>query len=86
MHLTFLQPMASGLREMMERFDKVMTVEISWCDSLDDELIDADSRRYSNLAWLLRGRYLVDVDCWCEVQGQPIKPRSIVDAINDRLA
>ncbi len=86
MHLTFLQPMASGLREIMERFDKVMTVEISWCDSFEDELIDANNRRYSNLAWLLRGRYLVDVDCWCEVQGQPIKPRSIVKAIQDRLA
>ena len=27
---------------------------------------------------LLRARYLVDVDCWTEVRGQPIKPGTIV--------
>jgi 2-oxoglutarate/2-oxoacid ferredoxin oxidoreductase subunit alpha len=26
---------------------------------------------------LLRARYLVDVDCWSEVRGQPIKPGSV---------
>jgi 2-oxoglutarate ferredoxin oxidoreductase subunit alpha len=62
-----------------------MTVEISWCDDLADEVIDEDNRRYSNLAWLLRARYLVDVDCWCEVKGQPIKPGSIERAIRERL-
>jgi 2-oxoglutarate ferredoxin oxidoreductase subunit alpha len=50
-----------------------------------DEMIDESNRRYSNLAWLLRGRYLVDVDCWCEVKGQPIKPGSIERAIRERL-
>jgi 2-oxoglutarate/2-oxoacid ferredoxin oxidoreductase subunit alpha len=85
-HLTFLQPMASGLEEMMRKFDKIMTVEISWCDSFEDEIIDNDNRRYSNLAWLLRGRYLRDVDCWCEVQGQPIKPGTIEKAIRARLS
>jgi 2-oxoglutarate ferredoxin oxidoreductase subunit alpha len=85
-HLTFLQPMASGLKEMMQKFDKIMTVEISWCDSFEDEIIDDNNRRFSNLAWLLRGRYLRDVDCWCEVQGQPIKPRTIEKAIRARLS
>ena len=85
LHLRFLQPMASGIKEVLERFEKVMTVELSWCDDLAHEMIDEENRRYSNLAWLLRGRYLVDVDCWCEVKGQPIKPGSIERAIRERL-
>jgi 2-oxoglutarate ferredoxin oxidoreductase subunit alpha len=85
LHLRFLQPMATGIKEIMQRFEKVMTVELSWCDDLADEVIDENNRRYSNLAWLLRGRYLVDVDCWCEVKGQPIKPGSIERAIRERL-
>jgi len=85
LHLKFLQPMASGIKEILERFDKVMTVELSWCDDPNDEMIDENNRRYSNLAWLLRGRYLIDVDCWCEVKGQPIKPGSVEKAIRARL-
>ena len=74
LHLTYLQPMASGIGEILKRFAQVMTVEMSWSDSVDDAYISAESRRYSNLAWLLRARYLVDVDCWSEVKGQPLKP------------
>jgi 2-oxoglutarate ferredoxin oxidoreductase subunit alpha len=85
LHLRFLQPMASGIKEILQRFEKVLAVEISWCDDLADEMIDESNRRYSNLAWLLRARYLVDVDCWCEVKGQPIKPGSIERAIRERL-
>jgi 2-oxoglutarate ferredoxin oxidoreductase subunit alpha len=85
MHLRFLQPMASGIKEILQRFKKVMTVELSWCDTMEDEIIDADNRRYSNLAWLLRGRYLVDTDCWCEVKGQPIKPGSVERVIRQKL-
>ena len=85
MHLKFLQPMASGVRKLLQRFDKVMTVENNWCDSLDDELISEDNRRYSNLAWLLRARYLVDVDCYGEARGQPLKPGAIVRAARLKL-
>jgi 2-oxoglutarate ferredoxin oxidoreductase subunit alpha len=85
LHLKFLQPMASGIKEIMERFKKVMTVELSWCDSYEDQVIDIDNRRYSNLAWLLRGRHLIDVDCWCEVKGQPIKPGSIERVLRAKL-
>ncbi|MCH7485993.1 MAG: 2-oxoacid:acceptor oxidoreductase subunit alpha [Proteobacteria bacterium] len=85
LHLRFIQPMPSGLGDVLNRFNKVMTVEGNWSDSLDDEIIDDDNRRYSELAWLLRARYLVDVDCWSEVRGQPIKPGTIVCAIRDRL-
>jgi 2-oxoglutarate ferredoxin oxidoreductase subunit alpha len=85
LHFRFLQPMASGIKEILHRFKKVMTVELSWCDSVDEEIIDEDNRRYSNLAWLLRARYLVDADCWCEVKGQPIKPGSIETVIREKL-
>jgi 2-oxoglutarate ferredoxin oxidoreductase subunit alpha len=85
LHLKFLQPMASGIEEVLRRFGKVMTVESGWCDSLDEELIDEDNRRYANLAWLLRARYLVDVDCWGEVRGRPIKPRTVEQIAREKL-
>lgn len=76
-HLRFLQPMQPGIKEIMQRFRKVMTVETNWSDSPDEEIIDETNRRYSALAILLRSRYLVDVDCWSEVRGQPVKPSTI---------
>ncbi len=86
LHLSFLQPMAPGLKEIMGRFGKVMTIESNWCDRPQDEIIDETNRRYSALAMLLRARYLVDVDCWSEVRGQPIKPGTIRRVILDKLA
>ncbi len=85
LHLKFLQPMASGIKEMLQGFRHVMTVESNWCDDLEDPLIDEENRRYSNLAWMLRARCLVDIDCWGEVKGQPIKPGSIEQVIRQRL-
>ena len=85
LHLQFLQPMASGLKEVMQRFGKVMTVESNWSDDPENRLIDADNRRYSALATMLRARYLVDVECWTEVRGRPIKPGVIVEALRARL-
>lgn len=86
LHIKYLQPMASGIREILQKFDRVMTVEINYSDSLDDELINEDNRRYANLAWLLRARFLIDIDCWSNVHGQPIKPGSIETMIRERLA
>ena len=43
------------------------------------------ARRYSTLAWLLRARYLVDADSWCEVKGQPMKPGNIARVIREKL-
>ncbi len=85
LHLRFLQPMAPGIGDLLQRFESVMTVEGNWSDSRDDEFINEDNRRYSELALLLRARYLVDVDCWSEVKGEPIKPGNIVRAICDKL-
>jgi len=85
LHLQFIQPLPSGIKEILNGFDQVMTVEGNWSDSYDHEIIDEDNRRYSELAWLLRARYLVDIDCWTEVRGQPIKPGTIVHEVSQRL-
>ncbi len=85
LHLTFLQPMAPGLKEIMQRFKKVISIEGNWSDDPKDAVIDDSNRRYSALAMLLRSRYLIDVDCWSEVRGQPIKPSSIRHVILEKL-
>lgn len=85
MHVRFLQPLPPGIKEAMKRFKQVMTIESNWSDSPQEEIIDETNRRYSALAMLLRSRYLVDVDCWSEVRGQPIKPGTICRVIRERL-
>ena len=85
LHLKFIQPMASGIREVLGRFKQVMTIENNWSDSLESELIDEDNRRYTELAMILRARFLVDIDCYSEVNGQPIKPGTIEQVILDKL-
>ena len=85
LHLKFIQPMASGIREVLGRFRQVMTIENNWSDDLDSELIDEENRRYSELALLLRSRTLVDIDCWSEVNGQPLKPGAVERVALDKL-
>jgi len=85
LHLRFLQPMPGGIKEILKRFRQAMTIEMSWCDKLEDELIDESNRRFSALAMMLRARYLADVDCWSTVRGQPIKPDAIYRVISDKL-
>ncbi|RAI31093.1 2-oxoacid:acceptor oxidoreductase subunit alpha [Rhodoplanes serenus] len=85
-HLHFLQPMQPGIKEIMARFRRVLCVEANWCDHPEDKLIDENNRRFSALAMMLRSRYLVDIDCWGEVKGQPIKPGTILDVIRARIA
>jgi len=85
LHLTFIQPLHGGLKEILGQFTKVMVVEGNWSDRLEDELVTEENRRYSNLGWLLRARFLIDIDCWGQVKGQPINPGAIVDAARLRL-
>jgi len=85
LHLQFLQPMAPGLKEIMQRFGKVITVESNWSDDPNDEIIDAENRRYSALATMLRARTLIDIDCWTEVRGRPIKPGIVAEAVRAKL-
>ena len=35
---------------------------------------------------MLRARYLVDVDCWSEVRGQPMKPDTLYNVFTRKLA
>jgi 2-oxoglutarate ferredoxin oxidoreductase subunit alpha len=83
--LRFLSPLEPGLKEIFARYKRVMTVEINYSDDLGDPLIDETSRRYAQLAWLLRATTLVDVDCWSRVPGQPIPPWMIEEALRGRL-
>lgn len=85
LHLTFIQPMPPGIGQILRGFKRVITIENNWCDQLEDEMIDADNRRYSALAMLLRSRFLVDVDCWSECRGTPLKPVTVRRVILERL-
>jgi 2-oxoglutarate ferredoxin oxidoreductase subunit alpha len=85
MHLRFIQPMPSGIREILQRFGHAMTIEGNWSDKPGDELIDEDNRRYSALAMMLRARFLKDIDCWSEARGQPIKPGDICRVVREAL-
>ncbi len=85
MHLRFLQPMQPGVKDAMKRFRKVITVETNWSDAADEPIIDEHNRRYAALAMLLRARYLVDVDCWTQVRGQPVTPGTILRVIRQKL-
>lgn len=85
-HLRFLAPLEPGLKEIFARFRRVMTVEINYSDDLKAPLITDETRRYAQLAMLLRGQTLVDVDCWSVVYGHPLQPGMIHGVIRERLA
>jgi len=82
--LTFLSPLEPGLKQIFSRFKKVMTVEINYSDTLGDPYITEETRRYGQLAWMLRAHTLVDVDCWTSCPGQPLRPNDIFNAIVER--
>ena len=85
MQLQFLHPMPPGIKEIMRGFDRVLTIENNWSDRRDEAIIDETNRSYSALATLLRARYLVDVDCFSEVRGQPITPGTIRRVLMQKL-
>lgn len=85
MHLRFLQPLPSGIKEILRGFQQVLTVENNWSDRPEDPIIDETNRRYAALAMLLRARYLVDIDCFTEDRGQPIKPSTIRRVLEAKL-
>ena len=85
LHLTFLQPMQPGIKEILAGFKKIITIENNWCDQWEDEIIDETNRRYSALATLLRARYLFDIDCWSDCRGTPLKPNTVRNVILERL-
>lgn len=85
LHLRFLSPMEPGLKEIFQRFRKVMTVEINYSDDPADPYITEENRRRGQLAWLLRAQTLVDVDCWTRVLGEPMRPGAILRAIKSHI-
>jgi 2-oxoglutarate ferredoxin oxidoreductase subunit alpha len=85
LHLRFLSPLEPGLREIFQRYRKVMTVEINYSDDPRDPYITAETRRRGQLAWLLRAHTLVDVDCWTRVPGEPLRPGQILEAIRESM-
>jgi 2-oxoglutarate ferredoxin oxidoreductase subunit alpha len=84
-HLRFLSPLQPGLKEIFASFKNIMTVEINYSDRSTYPQIDNSNRRYAQLAWLLRARTLVDVDCYSNVEAQPLSPNRIVKAIKYKL-
>lgn len=85
LHIRFLSPLEPGLREIFANFRKVMTVEINYSDEVGDPYITPRSRRYAQLAQLLRAQTLVDVDCWSRVPGSPLPPSAIREQLQRRL-
>jgi 2-oxoglutarate ferredoxin oxidoreductase subunit alpha len=84
-HLRFMMPFEPGLKEIFQNFKNVMTVEINYSDSKDNPLFNETNRRYSQLAWVLRARTLVDVDCYSNVEGQPLSPNKVLGEIKKKL-
>jgi 2-oxoglutarate ferredoxin oxidoreductase subunit alpha len=84
-HLRFLSPLPPGLKQLFGKFSRVMTVEINYSDEPVPESSDSETRRYSQLAWLLRAHTLMDIDCWSNVHGQPLSPGAIERELRRRL-
>jgi 2-oxoglutarate ferredoxin oxidoreductase subunit alpha len=77
--------MEPGLKQIFGCFRKVLTVEVNYSDPVDAAFITPESRRYSQLAQLLRSQTLIDIDCWSQVPGSPIPPSRIVAELRRRL-
>ena len=85
LHLTFLSPLEPGLKEIFERFRKVMTIELNYSDRPDAPMTTQERRRYAQLALVLRSHTLMDVDCWSIVPGHPLSPGRIGTVIDESL-
>lgn len=84
-HLRFLSPLEPGLREICSRFKQVMTIELNYSDDVNAPFINDETRRYAQLAQLLRAHTLLDIDCWSVVHGNPLQPGRISRVIIDRV-
>jgi 2-oxoglutarate ferredoxin oxidoreductase subunit alpha len=68
-HLRHLNPMPRNLGEVMKRYRKVLVPEMN----------------LGQLAFVLRGRYLVDAIAYTKVQGKPFKVGEVVAKIDEVL-
>ncbi len=85
LHLRFLSPMEPGLKAIFERFQQVVTVEINYSDSTRTPILPGEPRRYAQLASVLRTHTLMDIDCYSNVYGQPLRPGQVYEEIVRRL-
>lgn len=86
LHLRFLSPMEPGIKDIFKQFRKIMTIEINYSDDPKAPAITPETRRYAQLAWLLRAHTCMDIDCWSVVYGHPLQPGEIRRVISERLA
>lgn len=84
-HLRFLSPLEPGLKQIFSRFRDIVTVEINYSDAANSPRNAEASRRYGQLAWLLRAQLLFDIDCWSQARGQPLQPGAIYQEIRRRF-
>jgi len=84
-HLRFLHPFEKDLQEIFSKFKKVMTVELNYSDEPDAPLTNDATRRYAQLATILRNQFVMDIDCWSIVQAAPLQPGVITEAVLGRL-
>jgi 2-oxoglutarate ferredoxin oxidoreductase subunit alpha len=67
-HLRHLNPLPENVEEVLRSFDRVLVPEMNT----------------GQLAQVLRGRFLIDIESFCKVQGQPIFSGEIELAIAER--
>ena len=67
-HLRHLNPFPSNTGDVLRSFDRVLVPEMNT----------------GQLAQLLRAKYLVDVESFCKVQGQPLFASEIEEQIAER--
>lgn len=85
LHLRFLSPLEPGLHDICTRFNKVMTIEMNYSDDPQAPLITKETRRYAQLAQVLRTQTLLDIDCWSAVQGQPLQPGKVTAILKEHI-
>jgi 2-oxoglutarate ferredoxin oxidoreductase subunit alpha len=84
-HLRFLSPLEPGLPEIFARFRSVLTVGINYSDPVGAPLINAETRRPSALAVVLRAQLALEIDSWSNCHGQPLSPGAIYAELRQRL-
>ncbi len=67
-HLRHLNPLPSNTRDVLRSFDRVLVPEMNT----------------GQLATVLRGKFLVDVESYCKVQGQPLFAAEVEQQIEER--
>jgi 2-oxoglutarate/2-oxoacid ferredoxin oxidoreductase subunit alpha len=69
LHLRYLNPLPRDLGEILDRFDKILVPEMN----------------LGQLAFVLRGRYLVDAISYSKVQGQPFRASEIMARVTQLI-